>query len=177
MTRLFADPISSGVTGSDPYLQSLLAARERSMSQKNREHRLVGTGRRRDQSVANRDQDRVISVTVCLIVLMVLVPPWLYLDGNTSNQESAGYHFLFNPPPVTTYQEMFGVPEDEVWTTRAVRVHMNWIRLTVQILAVVLFGMGFALRQKTPRPATWGVYVAFGLIALGFLALLMFLRF
>ena len=54
---------------------------------------------------------------------MALFPPWLYYDGSTSNQRSAGYHFLLNRPVAGTYQEMFGFDDD--MTTEFVRVRLN----------------------------------------------------
>lgn len=74
---------------------------------------------------------------------MALFPPWLYYDGSTSNQRSAGYHFLLNRPVAGTYEEMFGFDDD--MTTEFVRVRLNGIRLTLQILTLWFLAAGGSL--------------------------------
>lgn len=107
---------------------------------------------------------------------MVLFPPWLYFDGYTSNQASAGYHLLFNPPPVTAYEEMFGIPGDDVLTTRFVRVYLNKVRLTMQVLIVVFLTVGLLLRQREPGSVTSGCFIGLGLCAIGLLILMLFFK-
>jgi len=41
------------------------------------------------------DRKSIWPASVIVFALMILFPPWLYNDGYTSNQASAGYHFLF----------------------------------------------------------------------------------
>jgi hypothetical protein len=80
-----------------------------------------------------------------ILVLTVLFPPWLYFDGNTSNQASAGYHFFRSPPPVKSYEEMFGFAGDDM-PLRAVSVRLNIIRLITQVLTLAFLVMGLDVK-------------------------------
>jgi hypothetical protein len=114
----------------------------------------------------------ILLVVVAVIALMILFPPWIYFDGNTSNQRSAGYHFLFSPPHVTTYEEMFGIAGDEVFTIRAVRIYINKMRLVVQILIVIFFGTGLIRRRTEPDSAHLGAFILGGLATAALILLL-----
>lgn len=108
---------------------------------------------------------------------MLLFPPWLYFDSNTSNQRSAGYHIFFNRPRVTSYEEMFGMPADEVLTTRFVRVSLNGIRLVTQLVFVIFLTIGMVLRFGQPRSWSHRLYSAVALLAGVFLVLLLTVKF
>lgn len=99
----------------------------------------------------NSRQRKVLLFGIALLIAAVLCPPWLYYDGSTSNQASAGYYPFFNPPPVTTYLQMFGQSDDDVLSTRFVRVQLNGIRLTVQILGLAFLTTGLMLRLRKQR--------------------------
>lgn len=92
------------------------------------------------------DRKSIWPASVIVFALMIFFPPWLYKDGYTSNQASAGYHFLFAPPGVKTYEEMFGFSTD--LPTRFVRVRFNYVRLVVQILTLGSFLPAHHWREK-----------------------------
>jgi hypothetical protein len=104
---------------------------------------------------------------------MVLFPPWLYIDEYTSNQKSASYHFFFRPPPVKTYEEMFGF--DTELPTQYVRVQLNVLRLITQILTLAFFAVGFVLKYQGDWSS--GIYLAIGILGMVVLILLMWLKF
>jgi hypothetical protein len=116
-------------------------------------------------------QRTIFLSAISLITVMFLFPPWLYYDANTSNQASAGYHFLFSPPPVKTYEQLFGIPGDEVLTTRHVRARMNVTRLITQILSLLFIAMGLQQRQRG-RPVLAGCLIGLGLCTIGLFTLL-----
>lgn len=125
----------------------------------------------------DRTQRSILLSALCLIILMLILPPWLFFDGNTSNHASAGYHLLFNPPSVGTYEHMFGIPGDEVLTTNFARVYVNKIRLTAQILIVVFLAAGLTLSRMRQRIAASACFIALGLCATGFLVLLISIKY
>lgn len=86
----------------------------------------------------NAEQKKVVLGSISIFVLMLLFPPWLYIDENTSNQRSAGYRFINSPPPIQSHEEMFGTPEYDYYNPRAVRKTINLFRLFVQMI-VTLF--------------------------------------
>jgi hypothetical protein len=109
--------------------------------------------------------------------LMVLFPPWLYLDTYTSNQRSAGYHFLFSRPPVKTYEEMFGfVPSDRMPTQYA-RVSLNGVRLLTQLLTILFLTAGIGLRLRGNSSWSSGCFMALGISSVVLLILLMSLHY
>ncbi|MEK6286431.1 MAG: hypothetical protein AABO57_11870 [Acidobacteriota bacterium] len=110
-----------------------------------------------------------------LSALMVLFPPWLYYDGNTSNQRSAGYHFLFSPPHIKTYDEMFGFDDD--MPTQYVRVRLNVIRLITQLLTLAFLVMGLDLKLQRDSPGLSGCLLAQGTCGILLLILLMSSKF
>jgi hypothetical protein len=83
-------------------------------------------------------QKSVLLGSVFIFLLMFLFPPWLYIDENTSNQRTAGYHFINSPPPMKSHEEMFGFSEYDYYNPRAVRKVINLFRLFVQMI-VTLF--------------------------------------
>jgi len=103
---------------------------------------------------------------------MLLSPPWLYFDGNTSMQASAGYHFFLCRPKVSTYEEMFGLADDEVLTTKFVRVKLNGIRLMTQLSITFFLITGFALRFGEQRSWAYGIHFAISMLFGGLLMLL-----
>jgi hypothetical protein len=92
-------------------------------------------------------QKKILLSGLPVFLLLGLFPPWLYKDENTSNQRSAGYHFIQSPPSIKSYEEMFGIAEDEYHTTRFVRATINIFRLFAQMVAVILLLAGLYGRQ------------------------------
>jgi hypothetical protein len=86
----------------------------------------------------NGKQKKVLLGSGFIFLLMFLFPPWLYIDENTSNQRSAGYHFINSPPPIKSHEEMFGTSEYDYYNPRAVRKIINPFRLFAQVI-VMLF--------------------------------------
>jgi hypothetical protein len=113
--------------------------------------------------------------SVIVFALMFLFPPWLYDDGYTSNQASAGYHFVFAPAGVKTYEEMFGVSADS--PTEFVRVRFNFVRLTVQILTLWFFSAGASAAAKGGSKWESRCLLSLGVLGVLLLILLMISRF
>jgi len=111
-----------------------------------------------------------------ILVLMVVFPPWLYFDGNTSNQRSAGYHFFHSPPPVKSYEEMFGFPADDM-PAPFVRVRLNVIRLMAQVLSLAFLVMGLDLKLGGYNPGLSGCLLTQGVCGILLLILLMSSKF
>ena len=106
-------------------------------------------------------------------------PPWSYFDSNTSNQASAVYHFFLSPPKLSTYEEMFQIPSDEVHTIKFVRVRLNVIRLITQIVLVLAYRLtiGLVLRFHEPKSWSHGLYLAVAFLAAALLVLLISSKF
>ena len=118
---------------------------------------------------------RKVWLPVLLVsTLMVLFPPWLYFDGNTSNQRSAGYHFFFSPPAVKSYDEMFGFPFGDM-QTQFVRVRLNGLRLIAQVLTLAFFAAGLVL--KLQGDWSYPLFLAVGICGIALLILLMLSKF
>jgi hypothetical protein len=113
--------------------------------------------------------------SVTVFALMILFPPWLYNDGYTSNQASAGYHFVFTPPRVKTYEEMFGVSTD--LPTEFVRVRFNYLRLAVQLLTLWFLSAGASLAAKGGSKWESRCLLSLGVLGVLLLILLMISRF
>lgn len=113
---------------------------------------------------------------ISIAALMVAFPPWLYFDGNTSNQRSAGYHFLLSRPPVKSYQEMFGSVSDDM-STEFVRVRLNVIRLITQFLTILFLVMGIDLKLTENSSAMSGCLLIHGICGILLLVLLMSSKF
>jgi hypothetical protein len=125
----------------------------------------------------NETQRRIALTGFAIVVLIVLFPPWSYFDSNTSNQASAGYRFLFSPPTISTYEEMFAVQADEVFTTRSVRVRLNTIRLIAQLVFAIFLTIGLLLRLREPTSWSHGLYLAVAFLAGVLFVLLRFSKF
>ncbi len=113
---------------------------------------------------------------IIILVLMVVFPPWLYFDGNTSNQRSAGYHFFHSPPQVKSYEEMFGFPADDM-PTQFVSVRLNVIRLMAQLLSLAFLVMGLDLKLRGESPGLSGCLLTQGVCGVLLLILLMSSKF
>ena len=124
----------------------------------------------------NNKQRRTVVIGLAVVLLIVLFPPWLYFDGNTSNQASAGYRFLLNRPNPSTYEEMFGIPEDEFLTTMFVRVRLNFHRLITQLVFAIFLITGLVLRFGKARSWSHGFFAVAFWAAILFV-LLLFVRF
>ena len=108
------------------------------------------------------------------MAIMIVFPPWLYYDGNTSNQRSAGYHLLFCPPGLKSYEEMFGFAADDM-PTQFVRVKLNVFRLITQVLSVFFLFGGVDLKLQYDR--AWVLVTALGICGVLLLVLLTFMKF
>jgi hypothetical protein len=108
------------------------------------------------------------------MAIIIVFPPWLYYDGNTSNQRSAGYHFLFCAPGLKSYEEMFGFSAHDT-PTQVVAVKPNIIRLIVQILSVFFLFGGIDLKLQYDR--AWVLVTALGICGVLLLVLLTFMKF
>jgi len=107
--------------------------------------------------------------------LMILFPPWLYYDGYTSNQASAGYHFFLSSPAVTTYEEMFGFSTD--MPTQFVQVRLNFLRLLVQIFTLWFLAGGWSLALRGDAKWMSGCLLSHGFLGILLLILLMSSKF
>lgn len=121
------------------------------------------------------DRKSIWPASVIVFALMILFPPWLYNDGYTSNQASAGYHFLFAPPGVQTYEEMFGFSTD--LPTKFVRVRFNYVRLVVQILTLWFFSAGASLAAKAGSKWESGCLLSLGVLGVLLFIVLMISKF
>ena len=110
-------------------------------------------------------------------VLMVVFPPWLYVDDVNPNQKSAGYHFLFGRPSVKSYEEMFGFVPDDKMPTKYVRVRLNGIRLTSQILTVVFFAFWRGIKLRGDSQASSAPFLALGICCVVVFILLVWIEF
>ena len=115
-------------------------------------------------------------ISVFILMLMVVFPPWLYFDGFTSNQRSAGYHLFLSPPPIKSYGEMFGFVADDM-PTQFVRVRLNIIRLTTQLLTLAFLFMGLDLKLHGEGSWLSGCLLAQGVCGILLMVLLMSSRF
>ena len=102
----------------------------------------------------------VVLLGIFLVVLMGLYPPWLYTidsrqEGDVSirAESPAGYHSVFNPPPLSS-------PEDShhlaavvrFWLPRVGSTRLNHLCLLVQWLGVVIVVGGLVLVLAEKRP-------------------------
>jgi hypothetical protein len=113
---------------------------------------------------------------IVIVMLMVVFPPWFYFDANTSNQRSAGYHFLLSPPPLKNYEEMFGFVYDDM-PPQFVSVHLNRLRLITQLLTVAFLTIGLGLRLRGNSSLSSGCLMALGICGVLLLILLMSTKF
>jgi hypothetical protein len=106
----------------------------------------------------------VLFIGGLLMLLSEVFPPWVYEDGWTSRQRSAGYHFLTKPPAVKSQSEMkriFAGPVEE--PARYFAVHRDRARLLGQrsFLLTATIGLLFVMHRPRRR---WRL--AFGSLAL-----------
>jgi hypothetical protein len=94
-----------------------------------------------------------------LVALMLLFPPWDYVDPDTSARSSAGYHFVLTPPQPRPAKEVFGPPR----FPHQVHVQSSTLRLIVQLLIVIPSTIGLAFLLEPRR------YVITTLVGVGFL--------
>lgn len=125
----------------------------------------------------NYKQRRIALIGVGVILLILLFPPWSYFDDNTSNQASAGYHFFLNRPKVTTYEKMFGMPDDDHLTTRFVRVRFNFFRFITQLVFAVFLTIGLVLRLGGARAWSYRLFVTVASCAAVLFVLLLTVKF
>lgn len=93
----------------------------------------------------NYRQKQIICTALFLLTVFVLFPPWVYENGQTSAQYSAGYYFLFNSPKIKSDTEMrkqLSIPDNVPVSFHAQR---DLARFTAQIMAVPFLAIGFLL--------------------------------
>ena len=119
----------------------------------------------------NSKQKKVLLVGSLLVVLMILFPPWVYFDNDSSSRSSAGYHFILTPPTLKTPQEMFGVARMRVPNT--VRVQLDDIRLIIQLLVTIPIILGlvplFSSNRTFLKMGIGFLLIGFALFVLGFI--------
>ncbi|HZH29925.1 MAG TPA: hypothetical protein VEY11_04120 [Pyrinomonadaceae bacterium] len=79
-------------------------------------------------------------------VLSEMYPPWLYKDGSTSRQLSAGYHFLGSPPAPAPYEKMkeiFSIPDTD--PPHYFRSHKDELRQYLQSIILAFLTLGSLL--------------------------------
>ena len=81
------------------------------------------------------------------VALMLLFPPWDYLDPDTSGRRPAGYHFFLTPPEPRPVKEVFGPPR----YPHMVRIRKNDIRLVLQLLITIPTAVGLAFLFRSKR--------------------------
>jgi hypothetical protein len=99
--------------------------------------------------------------------LSELFPPWRYLDGNTSQSRSAGYHFYKSPPALKSPAEMkqlFDRRDDEI--PLSIQVRRNYLqsiaqRMVLAWLTLNAFILSFGRGPLLLRVLLW-MFVAFG---------------
>jgi len=116
----------------------------------------------------NKNQKKVIWVTLGLIVLMGLFPPWICgtyttpLDdlaqkptGNTMFKESvAEYHFIFAPPPQKGYRSVSSMVDvSYVYRLDYGRLFLQWL-----MVVAVSGGLIFLFREvQKSKSNTWHI--------------------
>ena len=111
-----------------------------------------------------KSQWTVLFIGGMLMLLSEVFPPWVYEDGWTSAQRSAGYHFLTKPPAVKSQSEMkriFARPIVE--PDHYFEVHRDGARLLGQRSFLLTATIGLLLVMHRPR-RRWRL--AFGSLAL-----------
>jgi len=111
-----------------------------------------------------KSQRTVLFIGGMLMLLSEVFPPWVYEDGWTSAQRSAGYHFLTRPPEVKSQNEMkriFGRPIEV--PDHYFAVHRDRARLLGQRSFLLTATIGLLLVMHRPR-RRWRL--AFGSLAL-----------
>jgi hypothetical protein len=112
----------------------------------------------------NSKQLSVLIAAVVLFSLSELFPPWLYEDGWTSAQRSAGYHSHYSPPEIKSELEMrklFLLPDSE--RPHYFSVQRDLARLHGQRIAIPFLAIGFLLVFSSRRSR---LKVTFGIASL-----------
>ena len=77
-----------------------------------------------------KSQWTVLFIGGMLMLLSEVFPPWVYEDGWTSAQRTAGYHFLTKPPAVKSQNEMkriFGRPVEEIIPSQSIGIALAYL--------------------------------------------------
>ena len=98
----------------------------------------------------NPTQQRLSIVGGVAVALMLLFPPWIYFDNDSSARAPAGYHFFRSRPPLKTSREMFG---HQVRFMSNVRVEVDDVRLLNQLVLTVPTFLGLTLLLRTKKSA------------------------
>ena len=135
------------------------------------------------QFAVNHKQLYVIGALVALFLFSELFPPYLYEDGDTSAEKSAGYHFILGESPkVKSSDEMnriFEVRHSEYKHHYSIKP--DYIRLYGQrvILLVLLCGFQLLLDRKKSlfKTIIGGLFAYSALLLLGLYVLFDFYEF
>jgi hypothetical protein len=94
----------------------------------------------------NSRQKKVLLIGGALVSLMLLFPPWDYLDPDTSGRQSAGFHFFLTPPKPRSAEEVFG----QARFPHMVHVRLSELQLIVQLLITIptVVGLAFLFRSE-----------------------------
>ena len=121
----------------------------------------------------NVKQKVIILISALLIALMEFYPPWIYEFPEISWVHAAGYHFLFNPPPPKSPEE---IQDQSNPANRAVnqpsrfKVSLDYRRLIAQDFILLLFTIGLCAILKKPlslaNQTVGGLFLFFGIIGL-----------
>jgi hypothetical protein len=117
----------------------------------------------------NTRQLLVLLIAITLFSMTELFRPWLYEDGWTSAKRSAGYYFIYNPPPIvkskTEMEKLFLLSEND--PPRYFSVQRDFARLYSQRIAIILLMLGFLIVLSNIR--SYKKFVIGGiLLCLGF---------
>ncbi len=97
----------------------------------------------------NHLQRIVFLIGLCIIGLMLLVPPWRYVELREGDniERNAGYGFIFSPPSVKDHEairEAFSIPKN-----RTIDISLNMNRTTSN---VSISNMSAPTPKPTPKP-------------------------
>lgn len=119
----------------------------------------------------NSEQNKILLMGGLIVALMVLFPPWVYFDNDSSRRSPAGYHFILTPPPLKSPLEMFGTPKIRFPTL--LRVYVDWYRLIAQLLVTIPFVAGLVLllagHRSVAKTIIGVLLIGFALSILGFI--------
>ena len=122
--------------------------------------------------LSNR-QSRVLLLGAALFALSELFPPWLYEDGWTSAERSAGYHFILGRgPEVKPYAEMkkiFSIPDGD--PEHGFTARQDLARLYGQRFIIIFSTVGlllvFSERRSLAKEILGGASLCVGLLFVG----------
>jgi hypothetical protein len=101
------------------------------------------------------------------VSLMLLFPPYVYFDSETSGQKSAGYHFFLKPPQPKPAKEVFGYAR----LPHMASVRLNDLRLGIQLLIAIPTILGAAILSR-PRYSVLSLSMGIFLVGPGVIAVL-----